>query len=161
MLALHLVSDNASLPIALDAERRFALPRDQQAWDDNADLIVNRKPGLYIGLPDIRTPGVPDNARRLGDLRLQCEIGWAIVKDDVGLLQRTAFAVLGGPCHTSMARIGVRAPRRLVGATLIAGERREPLDAKRIIANGRFFAAPYHDGSWPDDTLVEFQYAAE
>lgn len=160
-LALNLVSDKASTPVLLDAERRFTLPRDQQAWDDNADLVVNRKPGLYIGLPDIRTPGVPADARRLGDLRLQCEIAWAIVKDDVGILQRTALTVLGGPCHTSMARIGVRAPKRLSGVTLVAGERRESLDARRILADGRFFAAPYHDGSWPDDTLVEFQYVAE
>lgn len=160
-LALNLVSDKAAIPIVLDAERRFSLPRDQQAWDDNADLIVNRKPGLYAGLPDIRTPGVPANARRLGDLRLQCEIAWAIVKDDAGILQRAALTVLGGPCHTSMARIGIRAPKRLIGATLVAGDRREQLDARRIIADGRFFAAPYHDSSWPDDTLVEFQYAPE
>lgn len=158
-LTLRLADNESSLDIPIAADGTFALPRNQQKWGEEAEVILNRKKGLYQPFPDIHSPNVPANTRRLGDLRLQCEMLWAVAKDDLGFLARTAYSALGGLCHTGLARIGFRAPRPLAGATLVAAGRREALEAKRIGPEGRFFAAPLHDTSWPDDTLVEFNFA--
>lgn len=159
-LTLHLVGNETDMDIPLAADHSFSLPRDQKALDEGADLIANRKKGLYFGAPHIRSPGVPADARRLGDLRLECEMNWAVIKDEVNFVQRLAAEALGGLCHTSLARIGFRTPRALAAATLVAGERREALAANRIGKDGETFMPPLHDRSWPDDTLIEFVFAA-
>lgn len=158
---LRIAGNETSIDVPVAADGTFSLPRHQLlASDENAELILNRKKGLFRWRPDIRTPGVQSNARRLGDLRLKCEIRWAVEKDDLTFFKRALFQTFGGPCQSSNIFVLYPAPKKLAGVNLVSGERRESLDAGRLMENGGFFSPPLHDHSWPDDTIVEFDFAA-
>jgi len=58
----------------LDDDHSFSLPRDVEAADEGAYVKTNRKAKSFAWRVDIRSPRLPSNARRLGDLRLECTI---------------------------------------------------------------------------------------
>jgi len=68
-LYLRIVGNGEPIPVPVTADGSFTVPRVQSAVDDDADLVLNRKKGVLKGRPDIRTPGLAENVRRLGDLR--------------------------------------------------------------------------------------------
>jgi hypothetical protein len=111
---------------------------------------------------DIRTPGLRDNARRLGDLRLECKVSVAIAKKDVPFwLVAAANTVLltGDWCSklTGEAKgLSYLSPAELTAATLIQGERKLALTT-----NQRNYTVPIGDPSWEDDALVELSYASQ
>jgi hypothetical protein len=159
-ITLRIAGNGDAIAVPVAADGKFALPRLQAALDDDADLILNRKKKLLGWAPDVRSEGVPAEMRRLGDLRLECEVGLAIAKKELNLLQRAAAAaaMLGAPpCqYRTYSVFGFSAPRALKAVTLVAGERRLALPLR-----GRDYLAPLPDKSWPDDALVEFQFADE
>lgn len=157
-VTLRIAGNQTSIDVPIATNGTFSLPRNQPASDENADLVLNKKKGLFRWRPDIRSTGVPVNARRLGDLRLECEVRWAVEKGDLSFVQRTLFHTLGGPCKTSSVNVLYLAPGQLSSATLISGERRESLPINRLNEGGHFFSPPIYDKSWPDDTLVEFEF---
>jgi hypothetical protein len=140
-----------AVPVARDGG--FTLPRDAAAASDNADLVLNRKKDVLRWHADIRTPGVPDNARRLGDLRLECAVGWAATKDDAPFFLRGTVGLLGGPCHSPRAHPNYQPPRPVVAVTLVSGGRQAALPLHMGT-----FSPPYFDTSWNDDTLVVYQF---
>lgn len=156
-LTLRLVSSNTAIDIPVAADKTFSIPRNRQASDDDAKLVLNRSKALYNFVSWIESPDIPDNARRLGDLRLQCEMNWTFI--DVGIALRAAASLFGNPCQSSWLNIGFLAPRPLNSATLLSGKRRETLAQKHIRANGRIYNPPLSDQSWSDDTLVELEFA--
>lgn len=159
-VTLRIAGNETSINVPLAADGTFSLPRNQAlASEDNVELLLNRKKGLYRWRPDVRSPDVPDNARRLGDLRLECEMRWAVEKNDLNFVTRTLFRTMGGPCQSVNVFVLYPAPEKLIGAILVSGKRRESLSADRLVRNGIFFAPPLHDRSWPDDTIVEFNFA--
>ncbi|MCX7219827.1 MAG: hypothetical protein NTY70_13095, partial [Burkholderiales bacterium] len=97
-VALRLASDAHSLPIALADNGTFSLPRDAQAEQDNAELMINRKKELFRWWPYVRSPQLAAHQRRLGDLRLECQMFWAIHYDDLPFMARNFVRALGGPC---------------------------------------------------------------
>jgi hypothetical protein len=154
---LSIRGDNVTIPVVIDAENGFVLPRSKQAEDDNADLILDIRKGKIRGRPDVRTPGIPANMRRLGDLRLECEVRSAIAKADMNFAFRGAIAAvtLGhGLCGSAQMRMGFFAGKNIRGITLVSNTRREPLTK----FFGPNYFPPVGDRSWPDDTLVEFQF---
>jgi len=159
-LALRLAGSEQSVDLPLAADRSFSVPRDALGLGEDPELVINRSRSFYGILPHVVSPGVPPNVRRLGDLRLECEMIYSYVKDDLGILARAAVAALGGGCHTSLATFGVPAPGRLTGLALVYGERREALPAKSIQQNGMVYILPVSDKTWPDDTLLEFELVA-
>jgi len=46
------------------------VPRSQAAWDAKAELILDRKKDYVRVETWVRTPGLADNAYRMGDIRL-------------------------------------------------------------------------------------------
>ena len=117
--------------------------------------------------------------RRLGDLRLECQVGV-----EAGLLSNNAnvFAWLGElltdpdrVCSSSDGNYLFFAERPLFGVTLRDGARTETLPFSMLYAGGtqtpdtlpfcdcqvlldRSYYAPVWDRRWSDDTLVEFDY---
>lgn len=154
-VTLRIAGPTTSIAIPVAADGTFVIPRSQAAADDNAEMVVNKKKNLLRWRPEIHTPHVPDNARRLGDLRLSCRVMWATEKDDMPFFQRTALATIGGPCTSSMVHLFFGTPRTLVSATLVEGERRLPLPLNKD-ATG--FAPPLHDAKWGNDALVLLEY---
>ena len=77
---LRVAGDELSQYVPISTDGRVSVPRIQQAIDENASLIMNRKKGTYrIGV-EVRSPGLPENVRRLGDWRLECGLVIAIAE---------------------------------------------------------------------------------
>jgi hypothetical protein len=71
-ISLRIVGETVAMPVAVSPDHTFTLPRDRRLLDENAIVVPNRKAGSLTWRTDIRTPALPPNARRLGDLRLEC-----------------------------------------------------------------------------------------
>lgn len=155
-LQLRIAGNSVSISVEIDEQATFALPRSQQALDENAELLLNRKKDQVRWRPRVLSPGVPGNARRLGDLRLECEVSWAVTKDDRPLAVRMAAAPFGGMCHAPMIGLFYRAPKRLASVTLVSGERKLALP---LHDHGAGFLPPLKDKRWGDDSLIIYEFA--
>lgn len=168
------------VPVAPD--RSFVIERNRQAYQEDAQVIIDRKLQSATWRVDIRSPGVPAGARRLGDLRLECQVGFAagLVSNSPSLLDRLseALAITPAYCDTRNPRYLFFAERAIFGITLVAGARREAVPVSRLYAGAsetpdmgvklpycdcevlldRTYFVPLDDRSWPDDTLVEIEY---
>jgi hypothetical protein len=158
-LAIRIVGKGDAIPVAVAADGVFSVPRIDSAYDDDAELILNRKRGQFRGMPDVRTPGLPQNVRRLGDLRLECRVMMGIVKYHLGFAARAFITTMmrtGDWCSFKEFQYGVTSTARVSAVSLVDGERR--LSGK---ADEWRFEVPIGDASWPDDTLVELTFAPE
>jgi hypothetical protein len=180
-------ADSFSIPVAIAADRTFTLERNPKALAENASVTSNRKSLSMTWRAEIRTPGLPPDTRRLGDLRLECHVGMeADLVSNVREIRSSFFSPPTnqrlrerGYCDRTNARYLYFAERPLLGVALVHGARREALPGDRLYAGlsrneltkedlphcdcevliERTYFLPLGDRSWPDDTLVEFQYA--
>jgi hypothetical protein len=182
-IQLELVGDSFATPVALAPDNTFALERRAAALKENASVRPNRKAKTMTWRAEIRTPGLSPGVRRLGDLRLECEVGM-----QAGLISNYRPMLFGlldpflreGPeyCHRTAPRYLFFAERPVFGVTLVAGDRREALPVERLYGGAsrdaqwkedlpycdcealvdRAYFLPLGDVSWPDDTRVEFEY---
>lgn len=155
-LQLRIAGDTVNIGLPLDGDGTFVLPRSQEAFDEKADLLSNRKKDQVRWRPRVRTPGVPANARRLGDLRLECEVSAAIRKEEIPLFMRAGAVAAGGLCNLPMTGYTYRAPQRLLSATVVSGERTSRLP---LFGKGEGFQAPLRDKSWDDEALIVYGFA--
>ncbi|MES2901696.1 MAG: hypothetical protein V4723_18365 [Pseudomonadota bacterium] len=156
-VTLRISGSATSIELPIAADGSFVLPRDLAAFDDDADLVLNRKRGAYSGVPLIHSAGVPPTMRRLGDIRLECRVAVAIAKQELNFALRAAASVVmagGDWCKSSRIHYGTAAPYPSDSITLTAGARRAVLHAG---SQQKHFPVPLSDNSWPDDTLIEFQ----
>lgn len=170
-LAARLVGDDGfKLPIAIDATGRFSVPRSEAAEDANSELELNRKRRVYRTEPEVRTPGLAPNQRRLGDLRLECQVTIAMAKADIPtfwvmtintFLLRTDWCGFFGDQDdfrwegvSKGAHFPFHTDRPLAGAILVEGNRSARLEAK-----GDSFMVPVGNTSWGDNAVVELTYA--
>ncbi|MCW2318622.1 hypothetical protein M2322_004191 [Rhodoblastus acidophilus] len=161
---LNLIVATASrdIDVPLDKNGVFAAPQNEVGENSEARIILNRPDEAYAIKPFVRTPGLPPNIRRLGDFRAQCEMRWAMERDNesVPLSARLLAGALGSACHNSMIKIIFREPRPIVEIWLMSGQRREALPQERIRADRVSFIPPLEDDSWPNDTLIELKFVA-
>jgi hypothetical protein len=181
-VSLKVVGDRIALPVAMAPDHSFALERNQQALDEDAALVANRKTSSMTWRALVRSAGVPEGMRRLGDLRLECLVGM-----EAGLVSNNSamFAWLSDMladadkvCGSQEGNYLQFAPRPVFGVTLHAGARVETLPFRALYAGGtqtpatlpycdcqvlldRSYYAPVWDRSWPDDTLIGFEYMDE
>lgn len=159
-VTLHIAGGDTDIAVPVAADGGFVLPRSQAGDDNDADLILNRKRGTFSGKPEIRSTSVPADMRRLGDLRLECQVMIAIAKKEINFaIRAVATVALGGGdwCASSRVHYGTQAPWPSDSATLVHGQRREQISPGR---HQKYFTMPLQDASWPDDTLIEFQPSA-
>lgn len=157
-LALRIVGDGDSIALPIGADGGFTVPRIQAAFDSDADLVLNQKKGVYRGDVEVRTPGLPDNVRRLGDLRLQCRVTIAIAKAETSMWVRAFVNTLlmtNDWCGKGNFNYGITSAVPLHGATLLHGDHKLALR----VEDSRY-AVPIGDLSWPDDALVELKIEA-
>lgn len=181
-IRLRVAGDTISLPVTLAPDNSFTLERNAQAASENAAVLANRKTNSMTWRAWVQTPGLPPGTRRLGDLRLECKVGM-----DAGLVSQTApmFAWLDrlltsteAVCGQPDGRYLFFAERPVFSVILSHGARREVLPFHMLYASGRetpdtlpycdcqamldrAYFAPIWDSSWPDDTLVEFEYMTD
>ena len=155
-VSMRIAGNEASIPVPIAADGTFILPRSKAAYDEEADLILNQKKSLIGFTPHVRTPGVPANARRLGDLRLECRIAAAIGKKELNFAQRAALNVLtlgGDWCAVSYGHYGFGLPDWTITATLVNGGK-----SKSVVSYGYGFDAPIQDKSLSDNALITFEF---
>jgi hypothetical protein len=171
-LEVSISSDQGRIPLVLDADHSFALPRDEAAAAARATVRTNRKDGSLIWRVDVRTPGLASNQRRLGDLRLECEVNRIV--DLINGFKPPSYLLLNAT--TNVCNLGGWmdvAEHPLFGVTLTAGKRREQIFSEHLYLNRipvgfqafydtelreRSYWIKIGDRSWPDDTLLEFDY---
>jgi hypothetical protein len=182
-IELQILGENFVEPIDVAPDHTFTLERHPAALKENASVRPNRKAGSMTWRAEVRTPGLPPDTRRLGDLRLECEVGM-----EARLISNFRPTVLGrlleylreGPeyCHRPEPRYLFFADRPIFSVVLVHGARREVLPVDMLYAGAsrdpdwksdlpycdcevlldRTYFAPLGDPSWPDDTLVMFEY---
>ncbi|MYN19536.1 hypothetical protein GTP81_22595 [Rugamonas sp. FT107W] len=178
-ITLRVVGDTLSLPVAVAPDHTFTLPLNDQALKEDAALIASSKTSTLTWRAQVRSPGVPANMRRLGDLRLECLVGM-----QAGLVSNNArmFAWLGElfadpdrVCSSPQGNYLFFSERPLFAVTLHDGARSEALPFDMLFAGGtqtpatlpfcdcqvlldRSFYAPLWDRNWSDDTLLELSY---
>jgi hypothetical protein len=155
-VVLKLVNDAQSVLVPIANDGTFILKKGQISDDTDADLSINKKRGLFRWLPYVRSPGLPTYTRRLGDLRLECEVLWAIEKGDASFAERSFFALLGGRCSSSKVRWFFRAPGEIEKLEFSFGDRKEIASENSITKDRLAYYAPLYDKTWPDDTLILF-----
>lgn len=156
-LQLRIAGDTSSIALPLDEDHMFSLPRS--APDDDADLVLNKKKGGYRWQPMVLSVGVPTGMRRLGDLRLECQVAVAIAKREMNFMQRAFVATLMGTtdwCGSGKLNWGVATTHPVSSATLILGQRRV---AFPVSDDKMGYTALTGDVTFPDDALVEIQFA--
>lgn len=181
-IELDIVGDSFTIPVAVAADRTFVLQRHHKALDEDASVRPNRKANSLTWRTEIRTPGLPAGTRRLGDLRMECHVG---IEAD---LVSNVLPVFGqirklldnatDYCDGSAAHYYFFSERPVFSITMVAGSRREILSVDELYAGSssdplsatdlaycdcqvlldRTYYMPLGDRSWPDDTLIEFEY---
>jgi hypothetical protein len=176
-LALQIAGDHTSIPVPLAPDHTFTLPRNAEAANDDAKVRFNRKEGSLAWRADIRSQGVPPNARRLGDLLLECKV--AMAGDLVAYVHHPInmmITKMEDPCRTLSINMYYFADRPLFSVTLVAGNRRSILPAAMLhgptapmmpghedwtFLRERVYTVKFktlYDQGWPDDTLLQFDY---
>ena len=182
-IRLLVSAESLAIPLKIAPDQTFALELDRTALKENAKVIPNRKAGTMTWRAEVRTPGLPPDTRRLGDLRLECEVGMK-----AGLISTYPRRFLDwidellphGPayCRRPQPYYLFFAERPLFSVTLVDGSRREVMSVDRLYSGAsrdpdwkkhlphcdcaalldRAYFAPLGDASWPDDTRVELEY---
>lgn len=154
-LQLRLESDEASAVIPLSEGNIFVLPVDQAQADAKAELTLNRKTGSVRWIPYVRSAASSETRRRLGDLRLTCEVHWAIDKDTLPFAMRTAMGALGGPCNfvSEKGTYSFAEPQRIRSAMISFNGKSQP-----VPFSGTSFTPPLRDKQWSDDSVIELQF---
>lgn len=168
-----------AVPVAPDLS--FVLPRDPKAWAEDAVVTANRRRLTLTWRAEIRTPGLPPGTRRLGDLRLECEVGHvAGLISNIGPIARLSelFVDPQRYCRDPDPMYLFFADRPLFSVTLVDVPRREVLPIDRLYAGAtddpglardlpycdcevlvdRSYLLPLGDRRWSNDTRVEFEY---
>lgn len=176
-LVLQIVDAHGAVTVPLDADHSFALPMDAGTVGENAVVRFNRPSGSLAWRAEIRSPGVPADARRLGDLMLECKVDMAAdllayIHHPINMM----VVKLPDPCRNLPINMFSFADRPLFGITLVAGNRRSVLSAAMLhgpafvpipsqedwlFLRDRAYTVKYkalYDQQWPDDTLLAFYY---
>lgn len=181
-VTLAVVGDTVDYTVPIAADHTFTLTRDERALAENAQVVPNRKKLTMTWRTDIRTPGLPPNTRRLGDLRLECKVGMeaGLISSGTTLLGKLASAMFDTPayCDKQAPLYLFFADQPLVSVVLVDGPRRQVWPFDKLYAQAtdaaelrnilpecdcevlldRTYVLPLGDKSWPDDSLVEFEY---
>ena len=181
-IVLEVLGDTVAIPIPVAPDHTFALERHQKALDEDASVTPNRRSRSMTWRTEIRTPGMPPDPRRLGDLRLECLVGLEsdLISNLRPLLGWIVRFIVGtfDYCNRREPQYLFFAERPLFSVTLVSGARREVLSVDRLYGGAsadpsfkddlpycdcevlldRTYFLPLGDRSWPDDTLIVFEY---
>jgi hypothetical protein len=157
-VTMRIAGAENSIPVSVAADGTFAMPRDQAMADEDAEILLNRKKGQYRWRALVRTPGVPANQRRLGDLRLECKVRWAVERSEMSFVKRTALGAFGDPCVAKLVSVFQLAPENMKAAWLVRDGKRLPLKTDTVEKTQRIFIVPLGAASGADDTMIEFDF---
>lgn len=159
-IRLKIVGDTIQIPIALADNGSFELPRNLKAADENADLVLNQKQNwVRWNLLALRTPSLSQHQRRMGDLRLTCEVFAAM--ENIEKLRRE-FNLRGvtadNLCQSPRLNWTFYENQRLISAKVFSESRIEVLQLSK---DGRGFVVNLFDLSLGNNALIELEFAEE
>ncbi|MCS0590256.1 hypothetical protein ACFQ09_02165 [Massilia norwichensis] len=166
-LAVRIAADEFSIPLTLDQDARFSVPRSQAAYDAKAELILNRKKYAARVETYVRTPGLADDRYRMGDVRLDCQVKVAIGKEEIPFW---ANALVNSILLTTdwcswfkgaTPKGGDRSWSHKAGAALSAATLREGERSLALKVDGKSFRLPIGDTSWGNDAMIELVFAPD
>ena len=181
-ITLRVLGDQVAVPVQVLEDNTFVLPRNEQALREDAAVVANRKTTSMTWRAQVITPGLPPGTRRLGDLRLECLVGMeaGLVSNSSPLFGWISNALTSPEqvCNSPNGNFLFFTERPVFSVTLHAGGRTEILTFHMLYGGGeqtrdmlpfcdcqvlldRTYYAPIWDHSWPDDTLVSFEYMAD
>jgi len=180
-ITLRVAGDTTSAKVPVEPDNSFVLPRNEQLLREDAAVLANRKTTSMTWRAAIVTPGLPPGTRRLGDMRLECRVGVeaGLVSNSSPLFGWLSNALTSADdiCTSPDGNYLFFAERPVFAVRLRAGERSEVLPFHFLYAGGlpreelpfcdcqvlldRTYYVPLWDTSWPDDTLVEFDYMTD
>lgn len=154
-IALRLESDEAGMAIPLGERNIFSLPVGQGPLYEKVELTVNRKASSVRWIPYVRSAATSDTLRRLGDLRLACEVHWAIDKETLPFAMRTMMSAMGGPCNfvSQKGTYSFAEGRRITAATISFNGKSAP-----VPFSGHAFTPPLREQDWSDDSTIELTF---
>jgi hypothetical protein len=157
---LRLAGNDLSLPLPVEADGSFILPRSAEANAEDADLVTNKPKGSVRFSARVRTPGLPDNVVRLGDQRLDCRVMLAITKPDIPFMVRATINTLllssdwcGYFNHNRKVAFLVTLDDWAMTVHRTSKGQRVPVKAA-----GYHFRPPFGDPALDDNTVFEFEY---
>ncbi len=159
-IRLKIVGDTIQVPIVLAANGSFELPRNQKAADENADLVLNQKQNwVRWNLLALRTPTLSTHQRRIGDLRLTCEVFAAM--ENIEKLRRE-FNLRGvtadNLCESPRLNWTFYENQGLKSARIFNESRSEVLP---LSSDHRGFTVNLFDRAWGNNALIELEFAVE
>lgn len=180
-LTLRIAGKEGDVPLALGANMTFTVPRLPRMLADKATVSTNRRNDSLMWRARIRTPGLPANTRRLGDLRLEWHVDYVagLGRHWLSPGSELVMAAMDRPYELRGLHHVFLADRPLFGVTLIQGNRRQVIGVDKLymtdltaalpsfvlafwkdrdFLKDRAFDLPLSDTSWPDDTLVVIDY---
>ena len=180
-IKLQVTDGSTSIPVTLADDMSFTVPRLANMPVARAQLRSNRRKDTLLWRARIRTPGLPPNTRRLGDLRLEWHVDYVsnLGPHWISPGSKVMMAMMERPYEIKGLQHLFLADRPLFGVTMIAGARRHVLSSDmlfmtemnnalpafllslwkdREFIKDRAFDLPLSDASWPDDTLVVFDH---
>lgn len=114
-LALTNGRTRRSLPMGID--RRIRIPEIAgEGWR----LVHIGRPAQIRIRPWVVSPGTDPTSLRLGDLQVQCRVGWAIARQSQSFVTAGMFDMIGG-CASSKIALYQELSRPIASATLLEG----------------------------------------
>lgn len=150
-IALTLRRGDQRVAVPIDAEGRFTIPHlPQGGWT----LLHNRGAGRIAVRALVISIGATESDRPLGDLRLQCRVGWELKKADYSLIARSGFGAMGG-CSSSRFAFYFHVTRTIRTVSLNDGAKVRELP---VTSTRSGYRAPLGDRSIPNTAMIHVRY---
>lgn len=152
-LTMRLASDDTSINIPIDAEGKFQLPLLTLKHDDEYDLILNKPKGQFYIKPYVKSANLPEDTKRMGDLRLECQVRWAVERQDVSMVFSSFVKLFasGNPCH-GVIKVYFFPPDGVDLITLDAPKKKLSFE----VSASRGYTVPLADKDISDDDLIHY-----
>ncbi|MEO7581118.1 MAG: hypothetical protein ABIT83_26225 [Massilia sp.] len=154
-LQAELVGPTLRLPLQVDGVGKLTVERNEAALADRASLIVNRRKDAVTLQPAVISAGLAPGVRRLGDLRLQCQVAGAMKRDAMSLFERR-FLSIAALCKSMDVVLPAGVARRYLGFVMRDGARSERNDTRAVSADGNVATIALDDPSWSDESVIEY-----
>jgi hypothetical protein len=154
-LTMRLASDETSINIPIDAEGKFQLPLIALKHDDEYDLILNKPKGQFYIKPYVKSANLPEDSKRLGDIRLECQVRWAIERQDVSVVFSSYVKLFGSgnPCTSRAVSVYFFAPNDVKLVTLETAKSKFSFD---VNANGQY-PLPVWNTELSDEGVLKYE----
>jgi hypothetical protein len=123
------------------------------AYVKGAKILVNRPSSIFQISPEIMSPGTVAFRRRLGDLRLQCQVNWAILRGQTSAAIKTVFSLAGGVCKSRKLSYNGYTASPISSAMVLDGGTKTAL---RLFSN-HYYQAPLADKTLSNEAVVALE----